>query len=475
MASGGSGAPEVDFPMSCEFAISVSQLGKCYQIFDRPQDRLKAALIPRIQRWVGREQTEYGRPFWALRDVSFDIRRGESVGIIGKNGSGKSTLLQIICGTLQPTRGALRTQGRIAALLELGAGFNPEFTGRENVYLNGALYGLSRADVEARFDGIAAFADIGRFLDQPVKTYSSGMFVRLAFAVIAHLDAEILVVDEALAVGDAYFTQKCMRFLRSFMERGTVLFVSHDMASVKTLAERSLWLEGGQLKGEGGTRRIADAYLKALYSSEQRTDRPNAPRVTNTGIGEEKALDARDCRLPDLEALGVRNAVQVFRFDPADEGFGDGGATIVGATLRSRDGAPAHAVYGGERVRLEIRVEAHRRLEAPIVGFFLRNRLGQNVFGDNTYVACLASPVACDQSTELIAHFDFVMPFLPRGDYSFSAAIASGSNHDHVQHHWIHDAFMIKSLASDVHADLFGVPMAGISLHVQAPENGRCA
>ena len=189
-------------------------------------------------------------------------KRGETVGIIGRNGSGKSTLLQMICGTLNPTGGSIQTHGRIAALLELGSGFNPEFSGRENVYMNGAVLGLSREDIDQRFDAIAAFADIGEFIEQPVKTYSSGMYVRLAFAVIAHVDAEILVIDEALAVGDAVFTQKCMRFLRKFKEEGTLIFVSHDMGSVLNLCERAVWLHHGQLRQMGESKEIAEAYLQ---------------------------------------------------------------------------------------------------------------------------------------------------------------------------------------------------------------------
>src|SRR5436309_2773204 len=201
---------------SDEIAIRVSDLSKCYHIYDRPPDRLKQSTLPRLQRLIRQPSRQYYREFWALKDVSFEVKNGETVGIIGRNGSGKSTLLQIICGTLTPTSGTIETSGRIAALLELGSGFNPEFTGRENVYMNAAVLGLSKGEIDERFDEIAAFADIGEFIEQPVKIYSTGMYVRLAFSVIAHVDAEILVVDEALAVGDAVFTQKCMRFIRSF-------------------------------------------------------------------------------------------------------------------------------------------------------------------------------------------------------------------------------------------------------------------
>ena len=189
--------------------IEVAGLAKCFHTYERPGDRLRQALVPPLQRWLGRPPSQYFREFWALRDVSLSIGRNETVGIVGRNGSGKSTLLQCICGTLTPTMGTVRTQGRIAALLELGSGFNPEFSGRDNVFMNGAVLGLSRAEVEQRFDAIAAFADIGAFLDQPVKTYSSGMAVRLAFSVAINLNPDVLVVDEALSVGDELFQRKC--------------------------------------------------------------------------------------------------------------------------------------------------------------------------------------------------------------------------------------------------------------------------
>ena len=195
--------------MSSEIAIKVENLSKCYHIYDQPRDRLKQMILPRMQRAIGMQPRQYFREFWALKDVSFEVKKGETVGIIGRNGSGKSTLLQMVCGTLNPTSGSIQTSGRIAALLELGSGFNPEFTGRENVYLNGAVLGLSRDEIDVRFDEIAAFAEIGEFIDQPVKTYSSGMMVRLAFAVAINVDPQILVVDEALSVGDELFQRKC--------------------------------------------------------------------------------------------------------------------------------------------------------------------------------------------------------------------------------------------------------------------------
>ena len=241
---------------SGDLAITVADLSKTYQIYDLPRHRLWQSL------WRGRRR--FYREFHALTHVSFDVRRGEVVGIIGRNGSGKSTLLQLVCGTLTPSSGQVVAKGRVAALLELGAGFNPEFTGRENVYLNGAIMGLTTAEVDARYAQIVEFADIGDFLDQPLKTYSTGMVVRLAFAVIAHVDADVLVIDEALAVGDAFFVQKCMRFLRDFMTRGTILFVSHDTGAVVNLCHRAIWLHKGDVMLDGSPKDVAEAYLQHL-------------------------------------------------------------------------------------------------------------------------------------------------------------------------------------------------------------------
>lgn len=221
--------------MSSEIAIRVESLSKCYQIYDQPRDRLKQFVLPRLKRLAGLPPKQYYHEFWALKDVSFEVKKGETVGIIGRNGSGKSTLLQMICGTLSPTSGSVTTHGRIAALLELGSGFNPEFTGRENVYMNASVLGLTKDEIDARFDEIAAFADIGEFIEQPVKIYSSGMMVRLAFAVQAQVEPNIMIVDEALAVGDAKFQAKCFERLKKLKESGTsILLVTHSTEQIVT-------------------------------------------------------------------------------------------------------------------------------------------------------------------------------------------------------------------------------------------------
>jgi lipopolysaccharide transport system ATP-binding protein len=270
LASGGSRKRAKGLQMSSNnFAIKVEDLSKCYHIYNQPQDRLKQSIIPRLQMLAGRTPSAYFREFWALRGVSFEVEKGKTVGIIGRNGSGKSTLLQLICGTLTPTHGLIWTHGRVAALLELGSGFNPEFTGRENVHLNGAVLGLSRDEIESRFDDIAAFADIGDFIEQPVKMYSSGMVVRLAFAIQAMVDPDILIVDEALAVGDEKFQRKCFARLEELKSRGTsILFVSHSVEQIIELCEKALLLEHGSRLMYGRPLDVIRAYQRLIYAPD---------------------------------------------------------------------------------------------------------------------------------------------------------------------------------------------------------------
>jgi lipopolysaccharide transport system ATP-binding protein len=265
---------------SNDIAIRVTNLSKCYQIYDAPHDRLKQFMLPRIRRFISKKPKQYFREFWALKDVSFEVKKGETVGIIGRNGSGKSTLLQMICGTLNPTSGSIQTNGRIAALLELGAGFNPDFTGRENVYMNAAVLGLSPAEVDLRFEEITAFAGIGEFIDQPVKTYSSGMSVRLAFAISVCVEPDILIVDEALAVGDAAFQFKCLERLQSLTQSGTtLLFVSHDMSMVKNFCQSAIYLQSGRERAQGSPDEIAELYFMDIRD-EQKRNQSQGQRVT---------------------------------------------------------------------------------------------------------------------------------------------------------------------------------------------------
>lgn len=265
--------------MCSDIAVQANGLSKSYQIYEKPRDRLWQMLL--------RGRKPFYREFWALKDVSLELRKGETVGIIGRNGSGKSTLLQLICGTLRATSGSIHSNGRIAALLELGSGFNPDFTGRENVYMNGAVLGLSRAEIDSRFTEITDFAGIGEFIDQPTKTYSSGMLVRLAFSVAVCVEPDILIVDEALAVGDASFQFKCLNRLEALTQNGTtLLFVSHDMSMVKRFCSRALYLREGQIRASGSPEEMAELYLLDMRDEQRRWASGGAvPVILKTHLG----------------------------------------------------------------------------------------------------------------------------------------------------------------------------------------------
>lgn len=356
-----------------DIAIRVQNLSKCYQLYDRPEDRLKQAIYPRLRRLLGKEPKNYAREFWALRDVSFEVKKGETVGIIGRNGSGKSTLLQLICGTLNPTSGNIQTSGRIAALLELGAGFNPEFTGRENVYMNGALLGLSQQEIDAQFDDIAAFADIGQFIDQPVKTYSSGMYVRLAFASAISVEPEILVVDEALAVGDFVFTLKCLKRIEDLRTKGSsILFVSHDVALVQKLSDRALYLHMGELVAFGDTATACSRYISSMTAGIKVGTDPSGH-----GVGISASTTGHEANNWPTAAAEAAFAATV-----CGHRTGDGDAEITLVTLCTA--SSRNAVKFGEAVEVKIFLRVHRPVHHLCVSMYVIDEAGQLLLGTNT-------------------------------------------------------------------------------------------
>jgi len=464
-------APERPEWRSRPVAISVADVSKCYQIYEKPQHRLFQGLF--------RNRRRFFREFWALRNVTFDIHQGQTLGIIGRNGSGKSTLLQIICGTSTATTGTVAVNGRVAALLELGAGFNPEFTGRENVYMNGTVLGLTRAQLDERFDAIAAFADIGDFIEQPVKAYSSGMFVRLAFAVAAHVDADILVIDEALAVGDAYFTQKCMRFLRAFRERGTLLFVSHDTGALANLCDTAIWLDNGAVRQIGDAKHVSEDYLQAVYEQQQgESDLAAAlqqmPAMADVGAAAGQS-DA-DANTDDGDEAGdvvedgaAADAPSIVPEILSKKAFGIGGAIVTSVTLTDAANARVNVVSRAIEAALSITCLAQRDLFSPIIGFTLRDRLGQDVFGENTFRFYQRAPVTAKAGDVLQARFTFVLPRLPLGDYSVSVAVAEGTQFAHVQHHWVHDVLVFTSQPEHHCFGLVGLELRGVDLRVREP------
>lgn len=427
--------------------VTASALGRAFDIF--PTDRARAhhviwsglAALPGLGPVAGRRRDALATRIWALRDVSLEVHRGESIGIIGANGSGKSTLLHLLCGTLAPSEGAVHAGGRVAALLELGTGFSPALTGRENVQLSGLLHGLSSATIAAREADIAAFADIGPYLDQPVRTYSSGMYVRLAFAVMAHVDAEVLVVDEALAVGDIRFVQKCLGHLERFRAGGgTLVLVSHDLPAVQRLCSRVAWLDRGRLRMVGAPREVTEAYFDAMLgipSAGDRQTREDGVAVTVAPTGPSRLPESR---VP-LPAPTVGPAT--------------GPARIVDVRLVDDTGAPVLRVRGGEHVVLEVTAEAGQPLHQAIIGFYVKDRLGQCLFGENTLAQRSRRPVASGETFG--ARFVFTMPRLFPGDYLVAVAVAEGTQAHHVHHEWRHEAWHFTSLWPGEATGLVGI------------------
>ncbi len=351
-----------------ETIISLHEVDKVYCLYRRQLDRIRAALWP--------SSRVSCRKFYALSGISLDIAPGETVGIIGRNGSGKSTLLQIICSILRPSCGTVRVNGRIAALLELGAGFNPEFTGRENVYLNGSILGLSRKEIDACFADIESFAGIADFIDRPVKTYSSGMYVRLAFSVAINVHPDILIVDEALSVGDALFQAKCFARFRKFQEEGvTILFVTHSMDLVTRYCSRALLLERGRLSRDGGAKEVVDAYNRLLVEKEM----PSAGKGHLTR--DEAVTETPETELP-VSGMGNEHD---FRLNPEENRYGSGKAEIIRVGIYGIDGRPQQAVRHGEFFDIIMDVQAHTDLRNPIFAFTIKDVKGFDLTGTNTF------------------------------------------------------------------------------------------
>ena len=343
-------------------AIRVESVSKQYRIYDRPVDRLKESLTR------GRWKTH--REFWALSNISFEIEAGTTTGIIGPNGSGKSTLLQIITGTLEPTHGTVRHEGRIAALLELGAGFNPEFTGIENIFMNSALMGLSKSETEQLLPEITSFAEIGDFINQPLKTYSSGMYIRLAFATAIASSPDILIVDEALSVGDAVFQHRCTHRIKEMQESGTtILFVSHDPGAIRALCGRTILLNGGRMEADGAPPDVLDRYQKVIM------DREAAYAEGQLAIRREK----HESSPSSSEALETATPQFTYR-------HGNGDAEILHVELLNAGHRPVKLVETGEPVHIRVRAVFHEDVDDPVYGFVIRNRHGIHLYGTNTRV-----------------------------------------------------------------------------------------
>lgn len=391
--------------MSSDIVVDVRGLGKAYPIYRRPEDRLKQLLWGKRRRFY--------EEFWAVRNIDLSLCRGETVGIIGANGSGKSTLLHMICGTLQPTEGAVQLRGRVAAMLALGSGFNPEFTGRENVQVGASVLGLSAEETAARFDAIAAFADIGAFMDQPLKRYSSGMHARLAFALCANVEADVLVIDEILSVGDAAFQQKCMRFLNRFRLHGTLLFVSHDSGAVVRLCDRALWLDRGQVRALGASRDICRLYLAA--QAEELAEDQGRFQIG----GRRRRVSAVQMPSPQAEKNPPEEFAKLL-FEADDPPLAAGGAEIEAAGFYAPGGEKLHVAMGGEVVEVRILLRARRNIDDIVFAFVLRDRLGQIILSDDTS-SCAAQQLMTGES--VTAKFRFLLPYLANGAYGLESFV----------------------------------------------------
>lgn len=446
---------------SNQIAIKVENLSKCYHIYNQPQDRLKQSIYPRIQRLAGRPLRTYFHEFWALRDVSFEVKKGETIGIIGRNGSGKSTLLQLICGTLTPTSGTVQTTGRIAALLELGSGFNPEFTGRENVYLNGSLLGLTQQEIDQHFDEIESFADIGEFIEQPVKTYSSGMVVRLAFAVQATIDPDILIVDEALAVGDEKFQRKCFARLEELKSKGTaILFVSHAGGQIVELCDSALLLEQGMRLRYAEPVNVVRAYQKLIYApadqqallikeyqtEDLKTDRLSTLAESTTTFVGNQIADQSGTEIDNTEsAPNPSNNSNKDFFDPGlvpetTVVYPMQGAEIISFKILGMDGSPVNVLSAGQVYRFEISGKILSDREGIYFGIHIRSISGTIITGQ-TYPAQgkYIEQVHAGQNFHII--YEFKMALLP-GAYFVGGGI--WSCYEPVCLHRIMDALMFR-------------------------------
>ncbi|MBQ9444520.1 MAG: ABC transporter ATP-binding protein [Lachnospiraceae bacterium] len=415
--------------MENEVIIKVDHLDKMYKLYSRQRDRVRDAL------GLGKKQDLY-KEHYALKDVSLEVRRGETVGIIGTNGSGKSTILKIITGVLSPTSGDVEINGRISALLELGAGFNMEFTGLENVYLNGTMNGFSEEEIDEKLDAILDFADIGEFVHQQVKTYSSGMFVRLAFALAINIDPEILVVDEALSVGDVFFQNKCYHKFEEFKKEGrTILFVSHDLSSISKYCDRVILLDHGKKMAEGRPKEIIDMYKKVLVN-----------QTTSAMSGSERV--GKDGKLQGSLNRNVKDGLwkSYMTLNPSNDTYGSGLAEIEDFCLIDNSGNMTNTVIKGDTCSVKVKVRFHADISEPIIAVSIKNRMGVEITGTNTMFEKLSTG-ECKDGDEMTAVFTQRM-MLQGGDYLISLGLVGYREGSFTVYHRLYDIFNVQVISS---------------------------
>lgn len=462
-------------------AIRIENLSKMYKLYDKPSDRLKESL--------GLTRKKCYREHYALSDISFDIKKGETVGIIGTNGAGKSTILKIITGVLNPTSGRVVTDGRISALLELGAGFNMEYSGIENIYLNGTMMGFSDEEIEARMDSILSFADIGAFVHQPVKTYSSGMFVRLAFAVAINIDPEILIVDEALSVGDVFFQAKCYRKFEEFKKEGkTILFVSHDLGSISKYCDRVVLLDHGTKLAEGAPKAMVDLYKRVLVHQEPEIsgqqngtgeEKENSGKAA--GVSDEKkspqengkdsAKTAEDGGTQERKHLsekqnisGIKSAarsgkgmesetdqtkvhwITPFEMNPGALEYGDKRAEMLGFQLLDEKGIPTNAIEKGTKLTMKVRVRFNQAIEDPIFAYTIKDMRGTEITGTNTMFERIAVPPRKAGEINVVTYEQNVD--LQGGEYLISFGLTGYRDGEFVVYHRLYDACSLTVIST---------------------------
>ncbi|MBT8355300.1 MAG: ABC transporter ATP-binding protein [Desulfofustis sp.] len=410
-------------------SISAQNINKTYRLYSRNSHRILETFHPL--------RKQYHRPFVALDDISFSVMQGESVGIIGKNGSGKSTLLQILCGVLQPTAGEVQVDGRISALLELGAGFNPEFTGRENIYLSGTIMGLPREYIDENIDKIMAFADIGEYVDQPVKLYSSGMYVRLAFATAISVEPEILIVDEALAVGDIFFQQKCIAHMKEMRKNATIVFVTHDMHAVTNLCERVILLEKGKIIFDGEPIDAVSKYTKLIHNE----------RFKQVDASDAKADEEEKAALGETEETSVIVEEQKgWRVVPEDDKGGALEVEIKKLRVVDAAGAPLVTVVKGDTVTIHLILEAKRKIDNLIIGYTIKDRIGNSIFGENT-CSSLSESFSINVGHSIVK-YDFNWPEVYPNTYTMTVGIGEGTDpFVHTIHCWAHNIISVEALS----------------------------
>ncbi|MBR8839832.1 MAG: ABC transporter ATP-binding protein [Stigonema ocellatum SAG 48.90 = DSM 106950] len=437
--------------MGEEIAISLKNISKCYKRYARPVDRLKEILLP---------GKSHAQEFWALRDINLEVPKGETVGIIGQNGSGKSTLLQVIAGTLTPTTGEVQVNGRVSALLELGSGFNPEFTGRQNVFFNGQILGLSREEIEAKFEEIAAFADIGDFMEQPVKTYSSGMFVRLAFAVAVSVNPDILIVDEALSVGDIFFQQKCYKFLEELRFNGaSIIFVSHDTQAVLKLCEKAILMENGYLLYSGKASQIVSKYMELYYGKFPHL-KTHAPKVSRQSS---KEVEQKTNYSSQVNLVYPKEFQNDF---PGVNRYGTHVGLIAGTSITDLDGQAESIFQVGEDMLLSVKLNPHNLDICPLnVGFQVKDRLGQIIIGSNTFLLSIDMENV-EFGKPMICQFRINLPILPQ-QYTVNAAVANYDSAAEITYDWL-DYIGTIQVISDALLEQIGFCFTDIDVMVKS-------